>query len=70
MLTGRDGTVYLDSRQPPLDGDVVTVAGARFRYRRSTESGGSHSMVLRGRGPINDTVVVKVRRAPCLGHGT
>ena len=70
VLTGIDGTVYLDSRQPPSDGDVVTVAGARFRYRRSTESGGSHSVVLRGRGPINDTVLVKVSRAPCLAQGT
>ena len=70
MLSGRDGTVYLDSRRPPSDNSVVTVAGAKFRYRRSSpSSGGSHSLVVRGRGPTNDTLLLKVRKGS-PGQGT
>ncbi|XP_070180043.1 papilin-like isoform X2 [Littorina saxatilis] len=59
VLSDRNGKMYMDERSPPADDTVFTAAGAPMRYRRSTTSNG-YVTVVKGRGPTNDTLLVKL----------
>ncbi|KAL8600033.1 hypothetical protein ACOMHN_039266 [Nucella lapillus] len=62
VVTSRDGTVYLDSRRPPANGTVLRLAGTTLLYQSAEVlPRGTQRQELVGRGPTNDTLLVKVR---------
>ena len=60
VITGRNDMVYFDAQSPPVSNGQLEIAGAKFRFRRAALSGGASSFVVTGRGPVNDTLEVKV----------